>query len=53
MSQAFAHFDGERGHLTVIADSDFVTRIVTVKASGGRVIQIDDGKLLPVQFRRC
>ena len=46
MSTAFAFFDGERGHLTVI-DEQVVKQIVTVKASPGRVVQIDDGKLLP------
>jgi hypothetical protein len=38
MSTRFAHFDGERGHLTVIDDNDFVTRLVTVKATPGRVV---------------
>ena len=46
MSEAFACFDGERGHLTVI-DEHVVKQIVTVKATPGRVVQIDDGKLLP------
>jgi hypothetical protein len=45
MSTAFAYFDGERGHLTMI-DDILVRQIVTLKASPGRVIQIDDGKHL-------
>ena len=48
MSQAFAYFDGERGHLTVIDDNDFVMRITTVKAHPGGAIRINDGKLLPL-----
>jgi len=51
MSTRFAHFDGERGHLTVIDDNDFVTRLVTVKATPGRVVQIDDGQYLkPLRY---
>ena len=48
MSQAFAFFDGERGHLTVIGDNDYVNSVTTVKAHPGGAIRINDGKLLPL-----
>ncbi|SEF15196.1 hypothetical protein SAMN05444161_9209 [Rhizobiales bacterium GAS191] len=45
---AFAYFDGERGYLTTVDGEGAVTEIMTVKASPGRVIHIDDGKDLPM-----
>jgi hypothetical protein len=48
MSEAFAFFDGERGHLTVIDDNDFVRKIVTVNAAPGGLVRIDDGQFLPL-----
>ena len=45
---AFAYFDGQRGHLLMVADDGAVTEIMTVKASPGRVIHIDDGRDLPM-----
>ena len=48
VKDAFAYFDGERGYLITVADDGAVTEIMTVKASPGRVIHIDDGRNFPM-----
>ena len=48
VKDAFAYFDGERGYLITVADDGAVTEIMTVRASPGRVIHIDDGRDLPM-----
>jgi hypothetical protein len=48
MSITLAYFDGERGHLTLVDDAGLAKQVTTVKAVPGRIIQIDDGKNLPM-----
>jgi hypothetical protein len=48
VKDAFAYFDGQRGHLITVADDGTVTEIMTTAASPGRVIHIDDGRNLPM-----
>ncbi|SEF06328.1 hypothetical protein SAMN05519104_8190 [Rhizobiales bacterium GAS188] len=47
VSGALAHFDGQRGYLTVVDDDDLLTQITTAQAHPGRVIHINDGRQCP------
>jgi hypothetical protein len=48
VKDAFAYFDGQRGHLITVADDGAVREIMTTLASPGRVIHVDDGRDLPM-----
>ena len=45
-SVAFAYFDGDCGHLTLIDEGVFITALVTTSARPGRYIHVDDGSLM-------